>query len=182
MAELDTVVYRIDPRDIITFVNPEWDRFAAENASPEAASDRILSRSLWDFIADETTRHLYRDMLKGVRTGRRLRFPFRCDSPDCRRFLELDARHLDDGAVEFQVRTLALEPRAPQPILDGGVKRREPYLRMCGWCKKVPDGDGWVEIEEAVAKMKLFDEGALPAVSHGICEGCDQKMRRTVAA
>jgi hypothetical protein len=181
MADDDLVVYRIDAHDGLAFVNEEWDRFAVANGSGHLLSERILSRSLWDFVSDATTRQLYREMLIGVRAGRRLRFPFRCDSADCRRFLEMDARLIEDGAVEFQVRTLALEKRPPQAILDGGGERSGAFLRMCGWCKKVPHGEDWIEIEDAAAKLGLFDSASLPAISHGICEACEQRMMRTMA-
>jgi hypothetical protein len=174
------VVYRIDAQDRIAFVNQEWDRFAAGNAAPDLQAPSILARSLWDFISDGTTRHLYRDILKRVRGGGRARFPFRCDGPDLRRFLEMDASPLEAGSVEFRVRTLSVEPRAFQPLLDGGAKRSGEMVRMCGWCKKV-SVDGWVEVEEAIALLKLFESAELPMLTHGICESCDARMRTTMA-
>ncbi len=177
-----SVVYRIDKQDKLLGANAEWDRFALENSAGNLVSDRIASQSLWDFISDTTTRFLYRDILKKVRAGHRVSFPFRCDSADCRRFLEMHAYLIEGGAVEFEVRTLALEKRPPQPVLDGGGRRTGDILRMCGWCKKMPDAGGWIEIEEAVAKMNLFESDVLPVISHGICEECDMKMRKTLIA
>lgn len=53
------------------------------------------------------------------------------------------------------------------------VERTDAMLIMCGWCKKValPD-DRWVEVEEAVKVLQLFDAPRLPRISHGICREC----------
>lgn len=170
------VVYRIDAQDRIVSTNPEWDRFALENAGENLVSERVRSESLWDYISDHTTRLLYRDLLKRVRSGHQANFPLRCDSPDLRRFLEMSMRLAEGDTVEFEVRTLRLEKRAAQPLLERGGERSDEFLRMCGWCKKMPYGAGWVEIEEAVAKLSLFESAELPLVSHGICEACETKM------
>lgn len=181
MNEHPDIVYRINALDTIVFVNEEWDRFAAGNGSPGMVSDRILNRSLWEFISDPTTRLLYREILERARAGRSVNFPFRCDSPDRRRFLEMTVGLTDDAAVQFRVRTVAVEQRASQPLIAGGG-RVEPHLRMCGWCKKIPlaDRGGWVEIEDAVAALKLFEQPELPLISHGICEDCETKMKERI--
>ncbi|UPT74811.1 MAG: hypothetical protein M0D55_03580 [Elusimicrobiota bacterium] len=179
MAE-EPVVYRIDAQDRIVSAGPAWDRFAVANASPHLVSEKIVSRSLWDFITDTTTRLLYRDLLKRARAGNALSFPFRCDSSETRRFLEMTANAAGDGSVEFKVRTLAVEKRAPQPLLESGARSAEPALRMCGWCKKMPVGDAWIEVEQAVATLRLLEAPVLPAVSHGICEDCERRMREVI--
>lgn len=87
---------------------------------------------------------------------------------------------VDRDAVEFEVRTLSLEIRPSQPLLESGGKRTEEFLRMCSWCKKMPDGDDWIEIEEAVAKMRLFEAAALPMISHGMCGRCEIMMHKSI--
>lgn len=180
MPNDDDVVYRIDERDKITFVNEAWDRHALEAATPGLTAPGVLARSLWDYVSDTTTRQLYRDMILSIRAGRRIRFPFRCDAPDARRFLRMDARALGAGAVEFRTRVLVRQERPAQLVLQAGGARREPHLRICGWCKKIPDGLAWVEIEAAVAKMDLFASEDLPALTHGICPECEAAMNRTL--
>jgi hypothetical protein len=50
---------------------------------------------------------------------------------------------------------------------------------MCGWCKRtqLPTGR-WVEIEEAVEELGLFEDSPLPGVTHGICLPCHEAMDR----
>jgi len=180
MADEGIVVYRVDAEDRLAFVNDEWDRFAAANAGQACLSSKVLGRPLWDFVSDRTTRLLYGSMLAKVRAGAPVRFPFRCDSPDCRRFLEMSAGLADLGAVEFTVRTAAIESRPAQALLDPATPRTEALLRICGWCKKVEIGGLWYETEVAVAKLGLFGAHALPLVTHGMCLECEAAMTRTI--
>lgn len=168
--------YRVNDRDEIVFVNEAWNGFAERNTGAHLVSDRVLGQSLWSFVTDRTTRLLYRDVLARVRSGRSVQFTFRCDSPECRRRLEMTVSREPDGLIEFHIRTLAEEPRPPQALLDPDQTRTETMLRVCGWCKKVKANDRWLEVEEAVSALALFDQPRLPAVTHGICEACFERM------
>lgn len=176
MAADKDIVYRINAQDRFTFVNAEWDRFASANSGEASLSGKIMALPLWDFVSDETTRLLYRGMLKRVRAGHRVRFPFRCDSPACRRFMTMDAHLTARDAVEFQTRIQALQERPPQALLDPSRLRAGTALRACGWCAKVAVGDGWDEIEAAVTKLNLFGSASLPMITHGICPKCEAAM------
>ena len=93
----------------------------------------------------------------------------------------MEASLVGNGGVEFNVRTLSIEKRPPQALLDPAV-RSGPLLRICGWCKKIPIGVRWVEIEEAISEMHLFENAALPRLTHGICEECEKKIDDTLKA
>lgn len=82
MADHVNIIYRVNDQDDLVFVSREWDRFAADNSGDLVTSQRVLNRPLWDFITDENTRELYRQVLKRVREGSLVRFTFRCDSPN----------------------------------------------------------------------------------------------------
>ncbi|MDX6769184.1 MAG: hypothetical protein SF051_06600 [Elusimicrobiota bacterium] len=181
MSEAADVVYHVDARDELVFVNPQWDRFASENDGQAFLSHLVLGRPLWDFIADITTRQLYRDMLARVRAGRALTFPLRCDSPDMRRSLSMRATPLDARAVAFTVRTLETQPRPGVRLLAAEGERRGAPLRMCGWCRKVDVEGAWLEIEDAVARLGLFD-APQPPLTHGICADCEAQLDRTIGA
>jgi hypothetical protein len=181
MPRSGEIVYRLDDRDEFCFVNGEYDSFARDNCGEAVASHAILRRPLWDFVTDPTTQQLYRDMLRRVRAGRPVRFRFRCDSPARRRLLEMDVRAGDGGGVEFRVRTVSEEDRPYQPLFDPHAGRSDERLRVCGWCKKVHVGDAWAEVEDAVARLHLFERAAMPEVTHGICEECFRAMTDTLA-
>lgn len=180
----DVTIWRIDDRDVITYVNDAWDRFALANEGGAARSGSVLRRSLWSFIVDEITRELYRSLLARVRLlNREATFSLRCDSPSMRRLLEMRVLPLEDDAVEFRTRLLERQPRPAQPIASPSPPAhdaREP-IRACGWCKKIFVDGGWVEIEEAVRRLELFHRAPMPPITHGICDVCRQAMLETLA-
>jgi hypothetical protein len=172
------VVYTLDASDAIVEVNEAWTAFAASNGGATLLSPAILGRSLWDFLADETTSLIYRRLFERVRAGAGpVRFGFRCDAPAVRRLLEMTITAQPGGALTLVVRALQLEDRPVMPLLDPGVKRSEILVRMCAWCKRIPDSSGrWMEIEEALPRLEIFQQQGLPAITHGICQDCQRLM------
>jgi len=166
------VTYRVDSDDRIVAVGGCWDEFATDNGLP-GSPEALLGRPLREFVADRSTDHFYTLLLKKVRTsGRPVVFPFRCDAPDRRRYMEMTMTGKENGGVEFCSRILREEPRVPVAILQAGGER-EGLLRMCSWCKQVPvDHSTWVEVEEALAALRLMEQPRLPAVTHTICPDC----------
>ncbi|MDX1656747.1 MAG: hypothetical protein R3310_16175 [Candidatus Competibacteraceae bacterium] len=166
-------VYCIDDEDQIAFVNQAWLEFARENAASSLVAEAVLGRRLWHFIADPQVVHLYRGMLERVRgQGGELQLPFRCDSPHWRRFMQLHI-HRQGQWVCFESRILRQEHRAPVALLEADKAREREWLRICSWCKKVQvEGRGWMEVERAVAALKLFDSATLPQLTHGMCPLC----------
>jgi hypothetical protein len=175
------IVYRIDGEDRIVFVNDEWDRFALANGGGELGSLFILDRSLWEFVSDPGTRDIYLEAVRRVRHGRALHFSFRCDSPDCRRLLEMNMSYLDNRQVEFRTQTLSVEPRQTQELLDSRFPRCGDFLRVCGWCKKALVQDKWIELEEAFDCLRLHEQLTLPEITHGLCGTCLENMSRSLA-
>ena len=75
------IVYRLNAEDVLVHVNEAWAEFAAANDAPDLLPKRVLNRPLWAFVCDETTAHLYREILRRARTGLPASFNFRCDAP-----------------------------------------------------------------------------------------------------
>lgn len=168
-----TYVYRISPDDVIEFVNDAWIRFALENGAPSLT--RIVGTSLWNYISGPQVVHLSRELLAKVRERRcEATVPFRCDSPWVRRFMRMSILPLPKGQVEFRTWIEREEPfTTPIQLLDSACpKDHEKLLRMCAWCKKIDVAGSWLEIVEAIHRLRLFDLPTVPAITHGICEGC----------
>ena len=181
---------RIDSEDRFTFVDESWVRFAHENWIEGFAETDILDRSLWDFISGEGTRHLWKIILQRVRAGEfTVSFPYRCDSPGCRRHMSMEVVPGADKSIEMLNRILRVEPREPVSLLDAGAPRSGKLLPLCSWCKKVrvegaggsEDAVRWLEVEDAVAALGLFDPEVLPALSHEVCEECYGRIVREVS-
>jgi hypothetical protein len=177
----DEIHYRVNDRDEIVFANQAWNTFALANAGEHLTTPQVLGRPLWGFITDRTTRALYQDILARVRSGRSVRFILRCDSPECRRLLEMEVSRGLDDVTDFRVQTLSQKAREPQPLLDPDRPHSEELLRVCGWCRRVDAGGRWAEVEEAVSLLRLFERPLLPEVTHGICEDCYSRMVATMS-
>src|SRR5262245_14710670 len=94
------VVYEINNRDEIIFVNEGWVQFALANQGTHLIPEKIIHRPLWDFITDSSTCQIYKDIVGRVRAGRQTRFDFRCDSPTFRRFMEMTITAQESVAVK----------------------------------------------------------------------------------
>ena len=178
MPEESDVAYTLDASDAIIAVNDGWTAFATANDGVPLLPPAILGRSLSDFIADRTTILLYRRLFERVRAGiSPVRFTFRCDAPAVRRLLEMSIVMQPAGALQFVVRSLRVEDRPAVLLLDPAETRSDAVLRMCGWCKRIPEPSGrWMEIEAAMPLLRLFEHTALPATSHVMCEECHRVM------
>lgn len=174
-------ICRVNEEDQIVFVDESWMRFASENGLAFLTVEKILGVPLLDFISDVTTRHLYRVLMHTVRrTGQEISFPFRCDAPDRRRFMRMTIRSLPTKEIEFRSEIVREEIRAKVNLFDPSIPRRSDFVVMCSWCKKIKAPD-WVEVEEGVARLKLFDSDRLPRVSHGICPTCERGMELQIS-
>jgi hypothetical protein len=175
-------ICHVDANDRITFVDASWLAFAAENGLPALTVESVKGTSLWDYISEKATQEFYRIFMKKVRaTGGTIVVPFRCDGAECRRFMEMSIVGMDAGALEFHSVLLREEARPRMDLLNPEFPRTEALLIMCAWCKKV-NADGWVEVEEAVSRLRLFEQGRLPRITHGMCPACMEVLETTLRA
>lgn len=170
-------VHRIDADDRICFVNEAWLAFAGENGWCVSA-DAVLGSRIMSHIEDAETRHVYTLLVDRVReAGRPVQFHYRCDSPGMRRFMEMRMVRPQPGQIEFRSRVLRLERRKPIRILDAALPRsQDRCLLLCSWCKAVHVQTAWLALEEAVQRLDLLADAALPRLSHGICPACSDRM------
>jgi hypothetical protein len=175
MSELE---YCVNAEDQISSVNDEWLSFAEANEGSTLFPPGILGRSIWEFMGDLETQHIYSLLHRRVRTlGMPVRLSFRCDGPERRRLLQLDILPQRDQELLYRVRTLKEELRALVPLLDPQRARQERFVSMCGWCKRVAVAPReWLEVEEAVAALALFGDPRPPQLTHGICEACSESL------
>lgn len=171
------LLYYIDAMDRLCAVSGDWVAFAQANDGNAVMPERVLGRSLWDFIEDPNIRELYRQMIQRVRSGFLAQFDYRCDAPEWRRQFRMTIRTAADGTVEFLSQLLWKEQRPRVDLLDVTIMRSEQWVRVCSWCQNValPNGK-WVSVEEAVEELRLLTEEALPKLTHGMCPPCHTGM------
>lgn len=167
--------YSIDRDHRIVAGYPMWTGFERTSGC-FCTTEEVLDRPLWSLIADQLSRRLYRDLIFRIRDNNSgACIPYRCDSLDTRRFLEIEISSGDDGErIDFSNRILRTERRRPIPLLDPSRRQRSgQLLSICSWCNlvQVPDRER-VEVEEAIEQLSLFDTNLLPQLNHDICESC----------
>jgi hypothetical protein len=181
-ASLTTLIYDIDDSDRLVAVNDTWTSFAVVNDAPELSAPGVLGLRLWDAITDPSTRELYRTLLDRVRHGEVIDYTYRCDGPAVRRDMSMHVA-LEGRRVRFTSRIQDATPRASEAILDRLVPRTDELLRVCGWCKKIAVADDrWEEVEVAIPLLGLKAAHTLPALTHGICPGCYDRVSAEFAA
>lgn len=174
--------YCVNAQDQISSVNEEWLSFAEANEGIALLRPEILGRSLWDFMGDLETRHIYGVLHRRVRTlGKPVQLSFRCDGPERRRLLQLEILPDRGEELRYRVRTLSQEIRPLVPLLDPQRPRAESFVTMCGWCKRVAvSPHRWLEVEQAVAALALFEEPRPPQLTHSVCEKCSESLHETL--
>ncbi|MDO9532383.1 MAG: hypothetical protein Q7O12_09645 [Deltaproteobacteria bacterium] len=167
-------IWIIDNADKIVHVNDNWLAFARENRAPQLMASLVLDQPIWRFIQGKETSYLYQQIFSRVRAGvSPVKFPFRCDSPDCRRFMEMELALLPGDAIQFTAHMLREEWRDPVDLLDASRDRSGEFLKICSWCKKIIiPGRSWGEIEAAIAALDLFGHHSMPQMTHTICDSC----------
>ena len=165
-------------------MNDAWSEFAGANHGEQVMPARIMGQDLLMSLADGTVRELYATMIRHVRTGKTVRFDYRCDAPDRRRTFAMEIRLKPDGEVEFVSTLLHETPRAPVILLKPGVPRdKERFIRLCSWCQSVALPDGrWLPVEEAVAELHLLEAAVLPLITHSMCPACHDRMEAALLA
>jgi hypothetical protein len=177
-----TLIYDIDDSDRLVAVNDTWTSFAVVNDAPELSPPEVLGVRLWDAITDTSTRELYRTLLDRVRRGEVIDYNYRCDGPAVRREMSMHVA-LDGRRVRFTSRVRHATTRPSQPILDRAAPRTDEFIRVCGWCNKIAvSADRWEEVEVAIPLLGLQAARTLPALTHGICPSCYDRVSADFAA
>ena len=181
MSNPKSIIYRINSRDQIVFVNDLWNEVAFASDNESLTGRKIFGRSIWKFFKGYAVRDLYKQMVKTVRCGKRVRFNFRGDSPETRRLMEMDITLLENGEVQFSSKIVLAEKSPFKWLLNNESPYTEELISVCGWCKKVNvEKDTWSEVEDAVTIMGIFDTAKIPNISHGICEECFEPWMKEI--
>jgi hypothetical protein len=171
--------YRLDADDVIEFVDRWWLAFASENNAGELKEPAVLGRKVWDFIADDPTEELYREIHERVRTlGKPIEVPFRCDSPTLQRFMQLTISKLDEGRLMYESKLLKTKVQGRLSALDPAKEKSEAVLTMCSFCKRaLMEPSGWLELENISLKLRLYDQQKVPALRYTVCPDCSNQFR-----
>ena len=174
--------YNIDEYDKISYMNESWLDFSKANQAKNLTLPEVLGRSVWSYINNRETKAIYQIIVNNVRKGGiYFSFPFRADSPDKRRFMELHVSPIKDNGVCFNSVLLQEERRSYVTLLDSNIKRKSSFVIMCSWCKTVNvSREHWIDIEAAVKFLNLPKYAPYPKISHRICPACSSRLRTEI--
>jgi hypothetical protein len=167
-------IYILDKQGIITDINEDWLAFARENEAEELSLERVLGKHLLDFTEGAQVRYLYQLMLDEVLLRQQaLVFPFRCDSPDMRRYMEAEVSCTDNEHIRFCNHIVRCEQRETLNILERDIERSDKIVVMCSYCNKFRSEEGhWLEPEVLLTTRHFMELSAPPGISHGVCKPC----------
>jgi hypothetical protein len=175
-AENDFVC-RLDASNTIVAAGGSWSQLLRPSSVSADPPPPYLGRRLWSHLSDATAVHLYQALVAKVRqTARPLPVPFRHDLPGKRLYLEMRICPLPAGGIEFQSARLREEPLQQSSFL-GRPRYSAEFIRMCGWCKRIAAPE-WVDVEEAICRLKLLESDELLRVTHSICPACAEAVIR----
>jgi hypothetical protein len=171
--------YRLDASDVIEFVDRWWLAFARENSASELDEPAVLGRKLWDFIADGPTQELYREIHERVRTlGNPIEVPFRCDSPNLQRHMQLTISRQDGGRLLYESKLVQAKIQHRLAALDSNMEKSESVLTMCSFCKRaLMEPSGWLELENISLKLRMYEQQKVPALLYTVCPDCSDQFR-----
>jgi len=171
--------YSVDKADVIDFVDRWWLAFATENGAPGLDEATVVGRSIWDFVVDEATTKLYREIHQRVRTtGRAIEVPFRCDSPGLRRYMQLTIRPQDEWQLLYESKMIRAAPQSCPALRDRGPTRSTSSLTMCSFCKRsLLEPSGWLEMEDIALRLQMDDQPTIPELRYTVCPDCSIQFR-----
>jgi hypothetical protein len=169
------ICYRLDADDCIVEVGGDWEDFASANEAPHLLSGNVIGQSLWDFVRGRSLQELYRTLLEHVRTsGKNLRFAYRCDSPDERRYMDMELLLQPHNIIEFRSRLVRSETN-PLPLRVRAAATGSAMFVRCSICNRLCVNDRWLETRDAVSEG-LFVKGSELRVVFGVCQPCKQDI------
>jgi hypothetical protein len=172
------VSYRLDGQDRIVEVGGHWDRLAHENEGAAVVADRVLGTTLYAHVADEASRMFVWTMLDSVRKLRRPSTkPYRCDSPECRRHMQMTIVPEAAGGLLVQHQLIKIEKRPVRMRFVGLASEGLARVVRCSMCVRLKIAGVWHEPKPELLTGLTHNDGATRVV-YSVCEDCRDRARR----
>ncbi|MEM9346104.1 MAG: hypothetical protein AAGB26_05765 [Planctomycetota bacterium] len=172
--------YLLDREDRVTKVCPHWAVFARQRMAVRLDEEMVLGRSLWDFIQGGATQRLYDTLIYHARrTGRKLTFNYRGDSPSAIRYMRMTLLPGFGGIVRFRSELLHEQPRQRSVYFTHACYPRRPELLQCCLCHRLEYNGRWYTLDELIRQTGAIDELMPTEVGDTVCEGCITRIEIT---
>ena len=172
--------YLLDRSDRITKVCPNWSDLARQRMAMRLDEEMVLGRSLWDFVQGGATQRLYDTLIHHVRrTGRKITFNYRGDSPDAIRYMRMVLLPGVHGIVRFRSELLHEQSRQRAVYFTHAAYPRHPELLQCGLCNRLEHNGRWYTLDDALRYTDAIDELMPTEVGDTVCDGCISRIEIT---
>ena len=134
----------------------------------------LIGLNYFDFADDQMLIKILKEIFIKVRKkNKTFVTTYRCDNEQSIRLFTLEIIPLDSGKIRLIHR---LKNETNREIKLNLEKRSDKIYYLCAWCNKIKVGDSFVEIDDAVNKLKILEYNYLPKFSHIMCNDCKDKL------
>lgn len=169
---MEQTVYWIDSKDRIMQVSASWDDFALQNEGAPCIAQKVCGSLLWDHISGDTSKMWMETLFKLVRLKKQpIERPYRCDSPNERRHMQMKIIPLEDRVLEVQHNLVRAEPR-PYSVHTRTIGAGRLPRTRCSICGRIQHNHHWLEPEALIEVESKRTHTLL--VSYAVCGECQQ--------
>lgn len=171
------LIYEIDKYNVIRRIAGSWEAFCEENNTHDLSTERVIGCSLWDFVVGKDVRLLYDKVLSQLRTsGAAVQFPFRCDSPDTIRLMQMEIVPQSEKRVRFVTTPLEIRKRPKHIYYTYVAHGHRCHIFSCSICNRVKSDNAWLQLEQALQENRLLDTDKPLSMYGAVCPECRSKM------
>lgn len=157
------IYYKLDPDDHIEDVGGAW--------SEPDSRDNVLGQSIYDYVIGHFTRKFLREFLTEARSANIPRSrPYRCDTPNLKRLIEMRAIPMAGGHLLLEHRLLQVAPLPFDIPFTSARKKGDAHYLRCSHCNRLRKRSTvlWIEPESG----REFSPEFPLTVIHTICAEC----------
>ncbi len=168
------MVFCLDPSLRITYCNPAWDRFAAENGAQQLCRQAVTGQCILDYISGPDRDYFenqYRRVLQQTEPWER---DYECSSKDLYRKFRLRVIPMRTVQGLFVINSLHVERAhkiAVSHLIEEAYRTPDGLIVMCSNCRRtrrnLPGAAIWDWVPSFVERFPEL-------TSHGICAQCVQ--------
>lgn len=170
---ISKTVYWLDRHDKIIRVCDFWDQFALENDGDNVISSRVVGKHVLDFVHGDTTRMWIETLLQLSRLrGAYLERPYRCDSPDMRRYMKLGIFPESSGILRLEHTLVSTEEKKFKVQIRVAPDETVSDIRQrCSICGRIHSDRQWIEPEQDTHVCQGNQPVGLDVV-YVVCDDC----------
>jgi hypothetical protein len=161
--------YWLDKEDKIVKVCSNWDHFALNNEGEDVLGYKISSKPIWNYISGDISKMWLRALIDLCRlTEKTIERPYRCDSPELRRYLKMKISIEEGNLLRFDHIVERLEDREKPVYFEHATVAGVAF--RCSICGQVHLKGKWYEPDDRSA-LQCQEQGKF-IVAYTVCDNC----------